>query len=534
MLKPADAMRTLFVLLALSLCQPASASLATELFEDGNRLFRDDLYWAALLRYREAREAGLDTPVLHFNTGVAHYKAGQYERAREALRRAARSPQLAPISHYNLGLAAYKAGDSREALRWLRLARDQQSNKKLSALARAAIRRIRDAERAADPVVVRADERRAQKERKFADFDLRISVGFGNNDNVYRSPAEPYIDFAQSAAPLVTPEVVSGAFMPVDMRLRYNINSFRYEGFYGAYRLKGELYQDKELDNANEYMHEFSFGNSYKREKNGITREVYSAFKIAQHEETYFDPDNGDIRIVDDVEISDRLNFRRYGPEFRFRQSGERLAFGFAFEGQLRNYEDVEVVPEYDHNYLKLLLHTQYKFGPTSLARLNIKAQTRRYGERPSYDLDGRQRQGNPAVEYDYYGVSLGARQRVTDDLWFGVEFDLTQRIDGYVGYYDYTRNSFKFELSWSPGRRFDLDTYARYNLYDYPNAFAFNNDTLNPRTLETLSGGLRARWRLTRGLSLVADLRHREAVSNDLRTQYDQNRFMLSVLWRQ
>lgn len=532
--RAADVIRSLVLLLALSLCQPASASLATELFEDGNRLFRDQLYWAALLRYREAREAGLDTPILHFNTGVAHYKAGQYRRAREELREAARSPELAPISHYNLGLTAYKSGESKEALRWLRLARDQQSNKKLSSLARKAITRIRDAEKAADPVVVRADERRTEKERKFADLDLRVAVGFGSNDNVYRSPAEAYVDFAQAGNPLVTPEVVSGVFMPIDLRLRYNINSFKFEGFYAAYRLKGQYYQDKELDNANEFVHELSFGNSYKREKNGVTREVYSAFKVAQHEETYFDPDNGDVRIFNDVEISDRLNFRRYGPEFRFRQSGEKFAFGFVFEGQLRNYEDVEVVPEYDHNYLKLSLHSQYKFGPTSLARLRVKAQTRRYGDRPSYDLDGRQRIDNPAVEYDYYGVSLGARQRISSDLWFGVEFDLTERVDGYVGYYDYTRNTFKFELSWSPGRRFDLDAFARYSLYDYPNAFAFNDDTLNRRTLETASGGLRARWRITRGLSLVADVEHREAVSNDLRTQYDQNQFMLSVLWRQ
>ncbi|MDJ0759918.1 MAG: hypothetical protein QNJ19_11000 [Woeseiaceae bacterium] len=535
MLRAADTLRCLLVLLALGVSQPAVASLATELFEDGNRLFREDLYWAALLRYEEARAAGLDTPALHYNTGVAHYKARQYERARKAFRQSARSPRFEALSHYNLGLTAYRAGASKEAIRWLRLSRDQESNRKVSSLSKKAIKLIRDAEKAQeveDPAVVRSIERRFEKERPLADLDVRASIGFGNNDNVYRSPSDAYVDFAQAGNPLVTPEVVSGAFMPVDLNLRYNINSFKFEGFYGAYRLKGQYYQDKELDNANEFVHEFSFGNSYKREKNGVTREVYSAFRIAQHEETYFDPDNGDVRVIDDVDISERMNYRRYGPEFKFRQSGERLAFGMAFEAQLRNYEDVEVVPEYDHNYLKLLLHTQYKFAPTTLARLKVRAQTRRYGDRPSYDLDGRQRQDNPSVEYDYLSVAVGARQRVTSDLWFGVDFELTERIDGYVGYYDYTRSSFKFDLSWSPGR-FDLDVYGRYNLYDYPNAFAFNDDTLNRRTLESVSGGLRASWRLTRGLSLVADGRHRSTASNDIRTQYDQNQFMLSVLWR-
>ena len=61
-------------MLGLALPQGASAATAGELFADGNRLFRDDLYWAALLRYRQAGEAGMDTPLLHYNTGVAHYK----------------------------------------------------------------------------------------------------------------------------------------------------------------------------------------------------------------------------------------------------------------------------------------------------------------------------------------------------------------------------------------------------------------------------------------------------------------------------
>ncbi len=66
-------------LLAAAACLMAAPQLhamtAYETFQDGNRLFRDDLYWAALLRYRQAADAGLDTPLLHYNTGVAHYRA---------------------------------------------------------------------------------------------------------------------------------------------------------------------------------------------------------------------------------------------------------------------------------------------------------------------------------------------------------------------------------------------------------------------------------------------------------------------------
>ena len=89
------------------LLQPgdAVAANASEMFADGNRLFRDDLYWAALLRYRHAEEAGMDTPLLHYNAGIANYHAQQHIRARESLLKAAREPRLRAISHYNLGIS---------------------------------------------------------------------------------------------------------------------------------------------------------------------------------------------------------------------------------------------------------------------------------------------------------------------------------------------------------------------------------------------------------------------------------------------
>ena len=114
--------RSALALLVLS-CLPLTAqaqSGAYASFEDGNRLFRDDLYWAALLRYQEAAEAGMDTPLLHFNTGVAHYRAQQHIRARTALIKAAEAPDLRAISHYNLGLNAWAAGNEEEAVDWFR------------------------------------------------------------------------------------------------------------------------------------------------------------------------------------------------------------------------------------------------------------------------------------------------------------------------------------------------------------------------------------------------------------------------------
>jgi len=123
---------------------PVHAMTAEQYFADGNRLFRDDLYFAALLRYRQAGEEGMDTPLLHYNTGIAHYRARQHIRARDALLRALEEPTLRVATQYNLGLNAYALGEIDEALRWFRLARDQNTDEKLQKYAVVAISRIRE------------------------------------------------------------------------------------------------------------------------------------------------------------------------------------------------------------------------------------------------------------------------------------------------------------------------------------------------------------------------------------------------------
>lgn len=535
MLTRTNSVAALLLAAALAVLAPAeqtAAMTADEYFEDGNRLFRDDLYWAALLRYRQAAGEGLDTPLLHYNQGIAHYRAGQHARAREALLEARRDPALRIAAEYNLGLNAYAAGSNREALRWFRRVRDQDASRKLKTFAVVAISRIRDAEAEPDEFEVRVAER--EKKRAFADLDIRVRVGFGNDDNVFRTPGQDYVDFSDPNQPLVTPEVKSGAFMPVSLSAKYMINSYPFEGFYGAYRLSGRYYQDKELENANEFVHEVSFGSDYSRKEGSRKRTVYSAFKVAQHEETYYDPDDGTARNVGGVDVDERMNYLRYGPELSLRQSHERLGFGARFKGQLWNYEETEVVPEYDHEYIYLQLYGQYKFTRTSLLRLTAEGYSRRFGDRPSFDLDGQQRIGNPNVRYDYIALGLRARQRITDSMWFGFGVERTERTDKHVGYNDYIRDAFGFEFHWTPGRRFRLEADAKYRIYDYPSAFAFHETVAGPKTHESAEARLIGTYRMTSHLSLVGEGRYRETVSNDTRIQYERSQFILGVRWEQ
>ena len=525
-------MACLLLCIAISLVSPAAhAVTAEESFADGNRLFRDDLYWAALLRYRQAADAGMETPLLQYNTGVAHYKAGQYGRAHQALLKASQWSQIQVLSHYNLGINSYAAGNDDEALRWLRKARDQEESATLRDMAIRAIARIRSEEVHVDPAVVHVQQ--MEEAKKFTELDFYAVAGFGSDNNVYRSPSDPYISQSNPNQPvIVDPVVQSGTFVPISVGAKYSVNSFEHESFFGRYRLDGRFYQDDELKNADEYIHEFAFGTDYRREKEGRESIVSSAFTVAQHKETYFDPDDGIERSRNGINIGDRLSYLRYGPEIQTRQSWERFSFNLWGKAQLWNYERTEEVPEYDHEYFRVGGRVQYRFTRTSLLRLSAEGYQRNFSDRPAFELDGTQPLGNPTVKYDYLKAGIEARQRITRSMWFGVSYFRTERTDGHVGYNDYTRDGYKFEFSLRVGQRFRLKTGATYRIYNFTNAFAFNNPAAGRRTMETLRGAVTASYILAWNLTLIGDYAYREIASNDTRLQYDRSLFSLSLRW--
>jgi len=526
------ALALLLAATCLAAPQGAAAATAKEMFADGNRLFRDDLYWAALLRYRQAGEAGLNTPLLHYNTGVAHYKAQQYERARESLLEASQHGPLEAISLYNLGLTAYAQGDIDDALGFFRRARDQQQRADISQLARRAIaklnRELAVVERIEGPAEVR------ERERELTHFTLRARVGAGLDDNVYRSPAVSYIDLSDPNLPLVTPVVQQGMFVPVSLNAKYQVNSLENEGFFGVYRLGGRYYQDKNLSNANEYLHELGFGSEYWRRTERRERHIYSAFKIAQHEETYYNRDTGLEHDVNGVPIGDRMSYIRYGPEMWLREQFGRLSIGGRVKGQLWNYEETGAAPEYDHEFWQVGVNTQYQFTSTSLLRLTGEYYTRRFGDRPSFDLDGNQFIGTPTVRYDYTDYAVEARQRITRAMWFGVKFGRTERADKHVGYNNYSRDNYGAQFHLSIGDRFDLDATAGYRIYHYENAFAFNEPGAGRKSLETATGGAMATFRMTDTLTLIGEYIYRDVTSNDTRIAYGRSQILFGVRWMQ
>ncbi len=228
------------------------------------------------------------------------------------------------------------------------------------------------------------------------------------------------------------------------------------------------------------------------------------------------------------------MNYIRYGPEVNWRQTYSKLTFGLGFKGQIWNYENEEFVPEYDHEYLVLSGFGQYKFTPSSLVRFAARGSTRHFGERPAYNLDGDVLPENPDLEYDYIEVELTARQRITERMWFGLEYDYTERTDNFEGYNDYIRDRYGANFRWRIGHRFDVSVTGSYMLYDFANAFAFNNPTQARKTLEIVDVVAEAIFRLTEHFYIVADVNYYDSASNDLRINYDRAQYSIGIRWSQ
>lgn len=512
----------------------ARAADGAEQFADGNRLYHDDLYWAALLRYRQAADSGFDSALLYYNSGVAHYRAQQYARARESFLEAIAEPRLTHRIQYNLGLTELAAGNTENAVTWFQRAGAQQDEPVLASLAAAAVVHISsNTPEAYRDRPVPTPTRRAP-ERPFGSLELRAALSVGSDDNVFRTPATAYNDLSQPGVPTVSPVVQSGVFYPVDIKAKYSVNSFEHESFFGSYRVSGRYYHDEALDNASEYAHQLAFGTEYERQTDTRERKIYSAFTISSYDGSWYDRDDGTEREFNDGNVGSRLSYARYGPEIWMRQSYSRLSFNVHAKGQIWNYDDTEALPEYDHEYLHIGASFQYRFTSTSLLRVKVDAWQRRFGERPSFDLNGEQPIDNPPIHYDYVQLGATARQRITSLMWFGINYARTERRDKHSGYYDYFRDDYGIDFSFRVNDRFIVRADANYGIYSYLNAFAYNTAAGGRRTLEKADARLLATWRFTPRLSLVAGLEHRDIESNDQRIAYTRNQVMLGLHWRQ
>lgn len=510
-------------------------------FREGNQLFRSGLYHAALLRYGEAAAAGLDTPLLHYNLGVVHYKLGDYELAIPRFEQALTSTALVPLASFNLGLAHRAAGHLEEARDWFQRTIDAGANRRLRELAERAARAAPESPRttrtarttpsAARPV----DPREPIPARgRVGELRLLASARYGQDDNVYAAPAEPYVDIGVPGQPIVTPVVQSAGFMPVDVIAEYVMqNEAGDTDFIFGYRFSGDFY-DSEFSNANQISQRLDIGaDILLAETDRRRRSVQSAFFLRGHDETNFDPDDGIDREIDGIDISDRFAYRAAGAEGEFEHELGPWTWGFDAHLEKRVYQDVPIVTNFDHEYYSTRASVEYAFGDKTSMNFGFRRYRRLYDERLARDINGDLLAGNEVLEYDYRGAQLGFTRRISRA--FRVDMDLLrlERTDQFQGYYDYTQNMLRLRASYRPNARLRLEIVGVSRTYEYPNAFIFNDPTAALRATDGLDAEFDAEYRVARRLWLWVELDLVDITSNDPRTGYSRTRSMLGLKWR-
>jgi tetratricopeptide (TPR) repeat protein len=87
----------------------ASRADVADHWNEGRQAWERADYREALDNFVAARNAGLDTPAVHYNIAVAQYQLGFYAEAADSFERIARRfPQMRALAEYNLGLTATK------------------------------------------------------------------------------------------------------------------------------------------------------------------------------------------------------------------------------------------------------------------------------------------------------------------------------------------------------------------------------------------------------------------------------------------
>lgn len=524
---------TLLVFIALCGAGEAAAQTAAELMAEGNQLVRSGVYRTALLRYREAAAAGLDTPLLHYNMGVVQYELGAFVESAAEFARAEADAELRALASFNRGLALRAAGDRAAASEAFRAAAAGADDRDLRRLAQSAADERVEPQASSSPTE-RRFERAMESETKAGEFLLRASARFGQDDNPYRTPADPYVDLSAATQPLVTPVVHSATFMPAELHAAYAIgNEAGDTEFLFRYDMDGAFY-DEEFSNATEVDQRVSMGADILLGERGRRRRaVETAFFVSSHDETNFDPDNGLARDIDGEEIADRFSYRASGVEGRFTHTLGRVTWALDLRFERDEYARTEPVANFDRDFFYTRVDIDYALRDVTTLRFGFRQYRTLYDDRPARDLTGALLDTNPAQRYNHRGVQLGVTRQLGRAVELEADYFRLERIDEFVGYYDYTQDVLRLGAAFHPGPRFDIELSALARSYDYPRAFAFHVPAGGMRELEELGVRLEAEYRITRHLALVAELDSVDVTSTDARAEYLRTRSMLGVEWR-
>jgi len=379
-----------------------------------------------------------------------------------------------------------------------------------------------------------------------------VETGLGYDSNIYRAPDADYIDFAKICTPnvpegaadicqtrsdgrphpLTQPKIKSGTFADLGFGGIYLNNIRKDIELITDYKFQGRFYLDSGYSNANQYSHNFSFGARHTFNSSGKKKDsIYGGIIYGQKKKRYLDRDTGEEQIFSAQDVSGRYTYDMLGAEARLKKRTGNIQYKLNAEYQQRDYLNEIVISEYDHDYYRLGGDVTYPFSKATKLTVGYDYSFYKYKDRPSRNTQGRLLRANPKREYEYTKVKTTVRHRF-DKTWLAYfDYERRERIDGYQGYDDYTKNLVKTRIHYKINRDTKVKVSLAYWERDYPNAFAFDNFL---KDIKKKYDGFDARLGLEmnrdKHTSLLADLKYNEENSSDLRYSYDRFRLSFAI----
>jgi hypothetical protein len=527
---------SLAFLAALTAAQAAAQPNGEALMREANHLFRSKAYGAALTRYQEAEKAGLSSPLLDYNIGLTCYRLGKYDDAVTYLERAYRDDGLASLAAYNLGLAERAAGHADEASRWFDVAATRGVGTPLEKLARQSLAPSQTGTAQAALSAPHHKELRAQ--RPIGEFNIVVRTGYGNDSNPNRAPSEPYVDLAVPGTPTVVPEAVPSTYSPLQATVQYTLHDATGKtDFVFGYDIDADYYSEYYANDENSQR--VRMGANVLLGETGTRRRYLETQVFAvKHYQRNYDPDNGVDRTLGDCaigceEIWQQYNYTSAGVQADFQHKLGKWAWGFDTLLEHRAYDEVPLIASYDTDLYLFKLRASYTFSDSTSMRAALHSYRREAATRQSRDIDGTLLSTYPPLDYSYSGVELGVTQRVW--RWMNLDFSYMRldRTDGFQGYMNYTQDIIGARVVMRPGKRWRISAGVTQRSYDYQNAFAFNDPTAGPKTLDDSVADLSVNFDVMKSFSISVDLASTDVTSSDPRAAYTRQRSMLGAVWR-
>lgn len=365
-------------------------------------------------------------------------------------------------------------------------------------------------------------------------WSLQAEIGLGFDSNAYRTPSDPYIDYAPTVPLAITPNVQSGFFVPLESDIQYRGRHGRQRmGFVAQYGLNAHIYPDSELENATTFSQALRAGAEVLLGGSGRKHNTFSLLPyIKQHHQTYSDRDDGleKTSSTSGTNISDRYSYVARGLEAELKIETPVVPFNIWAEGANLDYEDPVVVDQYDHRYFALGGEAEIPFGKRVDLIAGLEYKIKDYEERRAIDLNGDLITGTTR-KYVYNIAGLSLRTRFSRKWVMYLDYQRTEREDTYVGYYDSSEDKFGVRL------RFNSDPFsARLAVQvldrDYPNAYAFDNPTQPHLEYQALEFKAKGEYKLAKHLSLWLEGKYWDQETTDSRYAYDRYQTMLGVRW--